>query len=170
MMRASSSAHSSVIVSLIALCVALGVARADAQPASGQAADSSSADTLSVASQDLELQKPGSGPLLSAAAAFGRAQSTAQQPKRRDSVLNGVLIGAGVGALLGLIPDYYDDCEECHDSLYTSIAVGAGIGLVVDLLRSDAGGPAPSRSDRRLRFDIGAGRKAVGVRGIFRWR
>ena len=68
-----------------------------------------------------------------------------QKPERRhDSLLNGVLIGAGVGALLGLIPDYYDDCEECHDSLYASIAVGAGVGLLIDALRTSR--PAVSRA------------------------
>jgi hypothetical protein len=91
-------------------------------------------------------------------------------PKRGDSVLNGVLIGAGVGALLGLIPDYYDDCEECHDSLWASIAVGAGIGLVVDLLRSDTGARSPSRPGNGFRLSIAGGNQAVAVRGVVRWR
>jgi hypothetical protein len=81
-----------------------------------------------------------------------------------------VLIGAGVGALLGLIPDHYDDCEECHDSLYASIAVGAGIGLLVDLLRSDSRPVVPLQSRDRLRVSIAGGRKAVSVRGVVRWR
>jgi hypothetical protein len=81
-----------------------------------------------------------------------------------------VLIGAGIGALLGLIPDYYDDCEHCHDSLYASIAVGAGIGLAVDLIRSDRRSVLPPRSDDRFRISLAGGRKAVGVRGIVRWR
>jgi hypothetical protein len=99
-----------------------------------------------------------------------RAQHTAPPPKSRDSVLNGVLIGAGIGALLGLIPDYYDDCEECHDSLYASIAVGAGIGLVIDLLRSDARPTSPSQSDGRLRLGVAGGRRAIAVRGALAWR
>ncbi len=52
--------------------------------------------------------------------------------RRADPVWNGVVIGLATGALAGLVPDYYDDCAECHDSLYGSIAVGAGIGLLVD--------------------------------------
>lgn len=54
--------------------------------------------------------------------------------RRQDPLWNGMLIGTGIGALGGLIPDYYDDCEECHDALYGSMALGAGIGLVVDVL------------------------------------
>jgi hypothetical protein len=55
--------------------------------------------------------------------------------RRHDPLWNGVLVGAGVGALAGLVPDYYDDCAECHDPLFGSIAVGAGIGLLVDVLK-----------------------------------
>jgi hypothetical protein len=39
-----------------------------------------------------------------------------------------VLTGAGIGALAGTIPDYYDDCEECHDSLYVSTVVAPQSG------------------------------------------
>ena len=51
-------------------------------------------------------------PVFDAAEALARAQTRHSHPEQRDSVLNGVLIGAGLGALLGLIPDHYDDCEE----------------------------------------------------------
>jgi hypothetical protein len=106
---------------------------------------------------------------LGAPAVLTDEQAVSAQPlKGRDSVLNGVLIGAGVGALLGLIPDYYDDCEECHDSLYASIAVGAGIGLLVDLLRSDTRtSPTPQRG---FDMSVAAGPRALGVHGVVRWR
>jgi len=98
-------------------------------------------------------------------------QSAAAQPaRRRDSVLNGMLIGAGVGALAGLIPDYYDDCEECHDALYASIAVGAGVGLVIDLLRTSRPLSPQSQPRGGLRMGVAASQRAVGVRGVWRWR
>jgi hypothetical protein len=97
-------------------------------------------------------------------------QDTAQRTRRHDSVLNGVLIGAGVGALLGLIPDYYDDCEECHDSLYASIAVGAGVGLLIDLLRTEKQTVSPAQSDGAFRLGIAAGPTSAGLGGTIRWR
>ena len=54
--------------------------------------------------------------------------------RRNDGVWNGLLIGTAAGALGGLIPDYLDDCKECHDSLYGSIAVGAAAGVIIDAL------------------------------------
>ena len=89
---------------------------------------------------------------------------------KSDSVWNGVLIGAAIGGLLGLIPDHLDDCEECHDSLYGSIAVGAGIGLVVDLLRRPKPSPFPEATNDRVWLDLSLGRRAVGVRGRVVWR
>ena len=87
--------------------------------------------------------------------------------RHHDSVLNGVLIGAGVGGLLGLIPDYFDDCEECHDSLYASIAVGAGIGLLVDLLRTDNRPVNPAVGYRPVNVSIA--RRGIRVQQIIRW-
>jgi hypothetical protein len=97
------------------------------------------------------------------------AQASAPVLVKRDSVLNGVLIGAGVGALLGLIPDHFDDCEECHDSLYWSIAVGAGVGLVVDLLRNPKPAGPPPGGDG-LRIGLAVGPRTAGVGGRIRWR
>lgn len=93
-----------------------------------------------------------------------------QGARKNDSVLNGLLIGAGVGALLGLIPDYYDDCEECHDSLYVSIAVGAGVGLLVDLLRRERPAVSPSRSDQPFKVGVAIAPGSIGVGGRLRWR
>ena len=75
-----------------------------------------------------------------------------------------------IGALLGLIPDHYDDCEECHDSSYGSIAVGAGIGLLVDLLRNEKHPPAPSHQEDGLRLGVAVSRGAVGFGGRIAWR
>lgn len=99
----------------------------------------------------------------------GDAQS-APAPTQRDSVLNGVLIGAGVGALVGLIPDHYDDCEECHDSLYASIGVGAGVGLLVDLLRGQSAGAPASGPRASLSLGVGARSAHVRIGGVVRWR
>ncbi len=95
---------------------------------------------------------------LSLRAAISRAAVQASAPsipaRRHDSLLNGVLIGAAIGALAGLVPDYYDDCEECHDSLYIATAVGAGIGLLVDALRMTPV-TAPAVSHRPPRVSAG---------------
>ncbi len=90
--------------------------------------------------------------------------------RRRDSPWNGVLVGAGIGALGGLVPDHYDDCAECHDALYGSIVAGAGIGLLTDLVmrssrviyRAPAGRQALS-----LGWQVTRGRTGVTVRWAF---
>ena len=124
--------------------------------------------------RQLSAEPPPARPILDAALALATTdQPPSVQPARRDSVLNGVLIGAGVGALLGLIPDYYDDCEECHDSLYWSIAVGAGIGLLVDLLRGGGGGAgagAPGTPSKTVRVDVSVAPSRVGFSGRVGWR
>ena len=168
--------RSRLVTSLVSLVLVMSSARAHAQ----------SADVASEARPQPELFRPVAslddisrgavGPhlftqrLFDTAESLAGAQSTAPPRQRRDSVLNGVLIGAGIGALLGLIPDYYDDCEECHDSLYASIAVGAGIGLVIDVLRSNRRPPSPSQSDAGFRLGVAGGRRAMGIRGVLVWR
>ena len=101
--------------------------------------------------------------------AIGAMQET-PAPARRDSLLNGVLIGAGVGALAGLIPDHYDDCEECHDSLYASIGVGAGVGLLIDALRVKPPASSQSGPQASLLLSVGSRSTPVRVGGIVRWR
>jgi hypothetical protein len=98
------------------------------------------------------------------------AGKKAPAPTQRDSLLNGVLIGAAVGALAGLIPDHYDDCEECHDSLYASIGVGAGVGLLVDLLRVKSTGAPSSGPQASLLLGVGPPLARVRVGGVVRWR
>jgi hypothetical protein len=102
----------------------------------------------------------------------GSAPQTAtagRQSTSRDAVWDGLLIGAGVGAALGLIPDHYDDCSECHDSLYASVAVGAGVGLLVDLLRS-GGRTSSTTSNDDVRLHVIVGPTNVRVGGSMRWR
>ena len=115
---------------------------------------------------------PRSRPLREArAGSLPTAQSSSPTPgKRHDSLLNGVLIGAGIGALVGLIPDYYDDCEECHDSLYGSIAVGAGIGLLVDALRTDRTTVTHATPERPVRIHATVGKRRSGIGATIRWR
>jgi ElaB/YqjD/DUF883 family membrane-anchored ribosome-binding protein len=95
------------------------------------------------------------------------AQAPSQPTMARDTVWNGLLIGAGVGGLLGLIPDHYDDCEECHDSLYASIAVGAGIGALIDLLRRNR--PSPSSKDA-LHMGVTVRSRSLELAGRIAWR
>jgi ElaB/YqjD/DUF883 family membrane-anchored ribosome-binding protein len=90
--------------------------------------------------------------------------------RRHDSLWNGALIGAGIGALLGLIPDYYDDCEDCHDSLYASIAVGAGVGLLVDALRRERQTVYKSPAGDSLLLGLAAGRSRVSLAATVRWQ
>jgi ElaB/YqjD/DUF883 family membrane-anchored ribosome-binding protein len=93
------------------------------------------------------------------------------ETRRRDSLWNGLLIGAGVGAALGLIPDYYDDCEECHDSLYGSIAAGAGVGLLIDALRSSRRVVYEAPTDKSsTHVGVAVGRESIAVRATLRWR
>jgi ElaB/YqjD/DUF883 family membrane-anchored ribosome-binding protein len=172
--------HVPLAVALAAVCMVATALPAHAQPPASPCdgrVDTFLFQTSVVASrtdgsrEDTALHEMRRDRLLARARALAEAwQSAAQPTTRRDSVLNGVLIGAGIGALLGLIPDHYDDCEECHDSLYGSIAVGAGVGLLIDLLRSDTRTVSPSRSDGGLRLGVAGGRRSVGVRGIVRWR
>jgi hypothetical protein len=98
-----------------------------------------------------------------------QAASTPPPPKR-DSLVDGLLVGAGLGALLGLIPDYYDDCEECHDALYVSTAVGAGVGVLIDLLRNPKAPACRTATDEGVALNLALGRGVVGVRGKIAWK
>lgn len=140
-----------IVMALAAAALALAAAPADAQPRAGGRLPAHTS-ILDSAARAIEQQPP-----------------AAPAAPKRDSVLNGVLIGAGIGAALGLIPDYYDDCEECHDSLYWSIAVGAGVGLVVDLLRNPRPVP-PGGTDQAFSVGPVASRRTLGVSAAVRWR
>jgi hypothetical protein len=147
-----------LLATLVVAMSTVGLARqADAQLAS---ADPVVFDATRVARL---LERPAVGGL-------EPVQDSGTPTRKRDSLWNGLAIGAGVGALVGLIPDYYDDCEECHDMLYVSIAAGAGIGLVVDLLRSGKQPASPSSSQSGFRMNMAVNRRVVGVTGRFVWR
>jgi hypothetical protein len=88
---------------------------------------------------------------------------------RHDPLWNGPLIGAAAGALLGLIPDYYDDCEECHDSLYVSMAVGAGVGLLVDVLRRERQTVYQAPAGGGIQFGLAVGRGRMGLAARVSW-
>jgi hypothetical protein len=100
----------------------------------------------------------------------GPPQSQPAGRKGSDPVWNGLLIGAAIGGALGLIPDYYDDCEECHDSLYASIAVGAGVGLLVDALRGRPAGGSPPPAGDPVQITAAVGRRGLGVKATIRWK
>ncbi len=89
--------------------------------------------------------------------------------RRDDPLWNGLLIGAAAGALLGLIPDHYDDCEECHDALYASVAVGAGVGLLVDALRRKSVATPNRTSGLALTMQPRRATRGVGVFAQFRF-
>jgi hypothetical protein len=120
------------------------------------------AGTASVECQTVRGPDEARGRIL--ASAFKGVSSTQTAARWNDPLWNGLLIGAAAGALLGLIPDHYDDCEECHDSLYASVAVGAGVGVLVDALRRKTVA-APSRTDG-LTLTVQPRRAARGV-GVF---
>jgi predicted lipid-binding transport protein (Tim44 family) len=118
------------------------------------------AQPLTVGSQAKRALERARDGVLQNAILASAAPSAQPAPRGHDSLLNGILIGAAVGALAGLIPDYYDDCEECHDSLYGSIAVGAGVGLLIDALKR----PSPSKAPAPVA--VSAGRKRFAVRFV----
>ena len=169
------------LATLFAVSCLVGMAsQADAQSAAttaGETRDSppSHATAAEAGTGEIRVDRPLSDVhtgwrFIGTAAALEGQPGSAQPTRPRDSVLNGVLIGAGIGALLGLIPDYYDDCEECHDSLYASIAVGAGIGLLVDALRNSRPAVAPSQSGKPLELRLAMGRGRIAFGGLIRWR
>jgi hypothetical protein len=154
---------------LAVFCFAVMASRLEAQPSENVGGEPQTSPLSRMIGSGLLPELRGGGLLSAAVQALESGQGAAQPAKARDSVLNGVLIGAGIGALVGLIPDYYDDCEECHDSLYASIAVGAGVGLLVDLLHNSKQAASPSQPNDALHFRAAIGRRAIGLGGTLRW-
>jgi hypothetical protein len=109
------------------------------------------------------------------AAAQVAAQSPPGTAPQRDSLLNGILIGAGVGAIPGvywLIADPNECTGLCPED-YAAIAVGAVVGGLIDRAitrKVTAYGPgASSRSARHLLVRPLVGRKRSGVQLAFRF-
>ena len=109
------------------------------------------------------------------AAAQAAAQSPPATSRQADSPLNGILIGAGVGAIPGLYWLIVDpnECTGLCPEDYAAIAVGAVLGGLIDraITRKvtvyDAG--ASSRSSRRLLIGPLVGRKRSGVQLTLRF-
>ena len=109
------------------------------------------------------------------AAAQAAAQpptATSQQP---DSLLNGILIGAGVGAIPGiywLVADPNECTGLCAED-YVAIGVGAVVGGLIDraitrkVTVNEAG--ASGRSTRHLLIRPFVGRKQSGVQLALRF-
>jgi hypothetical protein len=79
------------------------------------------------------------------------------QWRRQDSVLNGLLIGAAVGAIPGiywLIADPNECTGLCPED-YASIALGAGIGALIDLAISKKVTVYTAASDRSRHVSVG---------------
>jgi hypothetical protein len=80
-------------------------------------------------------------------------QSANQLAPRRDSLWNGTLVGAGLGALLGSVAGItLLDCSECagfNVPLTFGVlgaGVGAGLGAGIDALHSRSGFAPPPRN------------------------
>jgi hypothetical protein len=128
-----------------------------------EATPAASVLTGSDATHDVAPQVTMSLPLPGSPSSDATASSVQRQ---RDSLWNGILIGAGVGAVVGLavVPrTYCGNDTECRAIVTLAIGVpivagGAGIGALVDALRHE-------RREKPRRFDVApvVGR---GMRGV----
>jgi hypothetical protein len=82
---------------------------------------------------------------------------TVQHPRRRDSLWNGVIIGAGVGALAGAVSGTaIVDCSECSGFNVPltfgvlGAAIGAGLGAGIDAWHNQ--GAAPVQGTRHVQL------------------
>jgi hypothetical protein len=90
------------------------------------------------------------------------AQAQTNQNDDRDKLWNGVLIGAGVGAAVGMfvLPQYFCGAQDTECSTIVratmgliSIGAGIGIGALVDGLQSrDGSVPFPIRRPAKPRL------------------
>lgn len=103
---------------------------------------------------------------------IGHGQVQRIDQKYRDSVLNGVLIGAGVGFALGFLGESASECADdpnvtCGAGTAMTTGIGAGVGYVIDSMRQGRRTVfhAPAVSGARLMITpyISAKRKGVNI-------
>jgi hypothetical protein len=114
------------------------------------------------------LRHPTSETLAALTAASGQTPS---QPRRRDSLWNGVIIGAGLGAIAGAVSGTaIADCSECagFNVPLTFGVLGAGIGAAlgagIDALHETRGNPLGPTRHVRLSPVLGEEK-----RGLMAW-
>jgi hypothetical protein len=116
------------------------------------------------------LPKAGMGPAPSSNSVT--AQASGPQSGRRDSLINGTVIGAAIGAVAGMALVYWtSDSEGADQYAYGALAfggIGAGVGLGVDALLNRGSGVALG-SPRRIAVKTKVSRQASGVHVTMRW-
>jgi hypothetical protein len=96
-------------------------------------------------------------------------RQSASQPRRRDSLWNGVLLGAGAGALLGAVGGHaLLDCSTCSAGFNVSLTfgvigagAGAGIGAGIDALRHTRAPIPGALGPITVKPRLGRGQRAV---------
>ena len=101
------------------------------------------------------------------------AVQTSKSRSGRDSLINGTVIGAAVGAVLGMALVYATSDSELGAEQYAYGALafgglGAGVGLGVDALLNRGSGLAVG-SPRRIAVKTKVSRKTTGVHVTMRW-
>ena len=113
---------------------------------------------------------------VAAPVSFSRTDVTqASGPKsgRRDSLVNGTVIGAAIGAVAGMALVYVtrDSELDAEQYAYGALAfggIGAGVGVGVDALLNRGTG-VPLGSSRRIAVKTKVSRKTTGVGVTMRW-
>ena len=95
---------------------------------------------------------------------------------RRDSLWNGTLLGAGLGAILGVLGGAaIVECSECAGFNVPvtfgalGAGVGAGIGAAVDAARHDRSASWSGGHPRRVVVAPAIGRRASAVIAVVRF-
>lgn len=96
------------------------------------------------------------------------AQTTQVTKRENDSLLNGALIGAGVGIASGLAlcraTEPWENCRDDYGPMLKIGALGAGVGIAIDaLIRGRKTSDQPAAGAQLHTAPI-AGRRAGGLR------